>query len=87
MNKFKKKNKDTFKDMVKEVFQEMGIQLQDEEWVNGERAQQILNCKRTQLFLLASDPSTGIVVSRMNRKNTLYLKKSLIQFIERNIIK
>ncbi|MGG8496828.1 hypothetical protein ACQY1Q_10450 [Tenacibaculum sp. TC6] len=86
MSRFDKKDQEVIKNIVKEAFNEMGFQLQDEIWVNSQRAMEILNCKRTQLFLLASDPSTGIVVSRMNRKNTLYLKSSLLQFIDKNIL-
>ncbi len=72
--------------IVKEILKQMGVAPQDDIWVNGERAQEILDCKRTQLYLLKSDPSTGIVYSKRNKKNIMYLKQSLLDYLANNIV-
>lgn len=58
----------------------------EEIWVNGNRAQEILGVKTTQLYLLRNDPSNGIVFSQPSRKVIMYRKDSLLEYLNRNIV-
>ena len=87
MKKIDDEIRNELKQIVLEAFKEAGVTPQDDIWVNSERAMRILNCKKTQLYLLCQDEDNGIVVSQKNRKNKVYLKSSLYAYLEKNIKK
>ncbi len=73
-----------FYQLVKEIIE----RLKDEEktsldiWVDGQTAMEILKIKKTKLYYLRS---TGeIRYSQANKKNILYFKPSLIEYLEKN---
>lgn len=73
--------------IVEETLRNLGANPQDNLWVTGTEAERILGVGKTQLYLLRTNPNSGIVFSQANRKNIMYLKKSLYDYLEKNIVK
>ncbi len=72
--------------MIETYLQANGYDPEEEIWVDGKRAQEILGVKTTQLYLLRNDPSNGITFSQPSRKVIMYLKSSLYEYLERSIV-
>lgn len=71
--------------IMEEHIRKNGGDPYEELWVNSTRAQEILGVKQTQLYLIRTNPKNKIVFSQPNRKNIMYLKKSLYEYLERHI--
>lgn len=76
---------DSLQLMSEEHIKKNGGNPHEELWVNSKRAQDILGIKQTQLYLIRTNPKNKIVFSQPNRKNIMYLKKSLYEYLERHI--
>ena len=72
--------------MIETYLRANGYDPEEEIWVDGKRAQEILGVKTTQLYLLRNDPSNGIVFSQPSRKVIMYRKDSLHEYLNRNIV-
>jgi uncharacterized protein YbcI len=74
------------KGIVEEQLRAMGVDPEVKLWVNSKEAREILgDISVTQLYLLRTQPEHKLVFSQRNRKNVLYLRSSLISYIERHI--
>lgn len=80
-----KEEVETIRHIVEEYLKEKGIDPHEEVWVDSKKAQEILGVRQTQLYLIRTEPQNKIVFSQPNRKNIMYLKQSLYDYLNRNI--
>lgn len=74
--------KRTVKDALKEAKKESNHLVDNEQWIDGKEAQNILRCKCDKLRQLRDDEK---VKASLHGRKILYFKPSLYEFLENNI--
>tara|TARA_A100000171_G_scaffold52177_1_gene69394 strand:- start:909 stop:1172 length:264 start_codon:yes stop_codon:yes gene_type:complete len=76
---------ETIQQIVEEHLRKLGMNLNEEIWVDSKRAMEILGVRQTQLYLIRTDPKNKIVFSQANKKNLMYKVESLYSYLNRHI--
>lgn len=76
---------DAFYELVKQVVDKLKSNKTDSEpeWIDGEEAMKLLNCKKTKLQSLRNNGE--IEYSQPSRKIVVYYRPSIISYLEKHL--
>lgn len=76
---------DAFYELVKQVVDKLKVKKTDvePEWIDGEEAMRLLNCKKTKLQSLRNNGE--IEYSQPSRKIVVYYRPSIIAYLEKHL--
>lgn len=82
---FYKEEVEVLRHLIIQVLTELGIDHTKPEWIDKHETKSMLGISSdTTLWSLRKDPASGIIFSQKNKKNIMYLRSSVLEYLKQN---